>query len=549
MTELHKQGFDTTKLPPELLDLILIERELGKRRLIEFVKLAWSQLEPGRIFIPNWHIEAICEHLEAVTAGEITRLLINVPPRCMKSLICSVFWPVWVWLNEPKHRWLTASYAQALATRDSVKSRRLIQSLWFQERWGDTFYLVGDQNAKERYENNATGYRIATAVDALGTGEGGDTQVIDDPHSIRQAESDAIREGTVTWLNETMSTRFMDPMLPRRVIIMQRTHPRDCSGNALEQGGYCHLCLPMRFEKVRMFLRLPDKTFNPDYVPPTPLGFEDPRVDDGELLWPERFKEGEIAKKLEGVEGEGLADLENRLGPYAVASQHQQRPTPRGGGMVKRDKLRIIDEVPEKVRLRCLRSWDYAATDPTKQDNYMDPDWTAGILMGLDDSDPDPDCYILDVVRFRLDPGERDDQVKLVAEQDGKGVSIEIEQEPGASGKSVIWRMRQLLVGYSVNPPRTEPMPNTPGMRKRSKESGVPTGNKVQRFETFATHAHRDKVYVLRGEWTAAYVTEVITFPLSAKADQVDATSQGFLRLFERPMGIAELMALKGFQA
>ena len=140
------------------------------------------------MFENNWHIEAVCEHLEAVSAGEIIRLLVNIPPRCMKSLLCSVMWPAWDWITKPSRQWLAASYAQTLSTRDSVKMRRLVTSDWYQARWGDKFKLVGDQNAKERYENNKNGYRIATAVDAMATGEGGDIQIIDDPQAAEMLE-------------------------------------------------------------------------------------------------------------------------------------------------------------------------------------------------------------------------------------------------------------------------------------------------------------------------------------------------------------------------
>lgn len=547
MTEqLHQ--FEVSNLPPEYQDRWVVERELYTRSLVEFFKASWHILEPGTPYSHNWHIDAKSEHLEAVSAGEITRLLINEPPRTTKSLLCSVAWPAWEWTHNPYRRFLCASYAQVLSVRDSVKMRRLIQSEWYQNFWGDEFYLVGDQNAKERFENNLTGYRIATAVDALGTGEGGDIQIIDDPHNVRQGESDAVREGTVTWLNETMSTRFNDLRKPIRVLIMQRIHDRDCSGALLAQGGYVHLCLPMRFERMRMFTMLPDGNINPDYVPPTPLGFEDPRTEDGELLWPERFPPAE------------LEDLEGRLGPYATAGQLQQRPTPRGGGMVKRADLHVIDAVPDGVRLRKVRSWDYAGTDPEKQANLTDPDWTCGVLMATDDaveiqsdgrSVSDPNIYIMDEVRFREDPGPRDDTVESTAQMDGKDVTIWIEQEPGASGKSVIFNARKWMAGWAVNPPRPEPMPATPGQKnKRSKEAGVPTGNKVQRFEAFATACHRGKVYLVRGsnpDWIPGFIHEITTFPMSAKKDRCDAVSMAYNRLTESMLSTAELMALRGY--
>ena len=216
--------------------------------------------------------------------------------------------------------------------------------------------------------------------------------------------------------------------------------------------------------------------------------------------------------------------------------------------MVKRGDLQYIGKLPEGLRLKMVRSWDYAATDPAKNPNYNDPDWTVGVKMGIDMAGgKDPDVYIVDVIRDRLDPGPRDELVDSTAAMDTRTTTVWIEQEPGASGKSIIYEARKRLSGYAVNPPRLDPLPSTPRTAKtRSKEAGVPTGNKVQRAEGFATHCHRGKVYILQGEWNAAYVQEITTFPLSAKKDQMDATSQGFLRLMERPPSTAELMAMRG---
>ncbi len=521
----------------ELIDLVQIERVYCARRLSNFIPAAWHILEPGTVYKRNWHIDAICEHLEAVTAREIRFLVINMPPRTMKSLSVSVCWQVWEWITTPHTRWIFASYGQMLSTRDTVKARRIIQSNWYQERWGHVYQLAGDVNLKTNFENNSRGWRMATSPEGWATGEGGDTQVIDDPHNVREAESDAVREGTLIWLTEVMPTRFNDQTKGAQVIVQQRVHDRDCSGHMLREHGYEHLCLPMRYEPSRLVQYSSDGGPNKEYIPPTSIGWVDPRKVEGELLWPEHMPLKEIDR------------LEDLMGPYATAGQFQQRPTPRGGGMFKRDGLKVIEELPEGLELRLLRSWDYAATDPEKQVSLTDPDWTVGLLGGVAMSDADPDFFILNVVRFRMDPGERDYEVKMVANGDGVKVTVWIEQEPGASGKSSIVTARKALVGFAVNPPRIDPMPASPGVRAKGtiKEAGVPTGNKVQRAEPLATHAYRGKVYLLRGEWNGVFIDEMTSFPMGNKKDQVDAASQCFLRLMERPPSVAELMAASGF--
>lgn len=156
--------------------LALLEAEEKRRRaessLYEFVRQAWPVVEPGVPFVEGWHLQVICEHLEAVTRGEITKLLVNIPPRHAKSTIVSVMWPCWEWLSRPHEKYLCASYSSVLSTRDNVKARRLITSPWYQSIWRDRFMLTGDQNQKQRFENNKTGYRIATSVGGTATGEG-----------------------------------------------------------------------------------------------------------------------------------------------------------------------------------------------------------------------------------------------------------------------------------------------------------------------------------------------------------------------------------------
>ena len=289
-----------------------IERMEG--RLSEYVRLAWRVVEPATVYLHNWHIDAICEHLEAVMAGQIRNLLINMPPRHMKSLTVSVFWPTWAWIEHPEIRWLFSSYAEALSIRDSLKCRRIIQSPWYQTNWGDIYQLTSDQNVKGRFENNRTGYRLSTSVESGNTGEGGDLVICDDPHNVKEAPSQAKREAALIWWDETMSTRLNNPKTGIKVIIMQRVHNEDLAGHVLAQGGYEHLCLPEEYEPENKIV--------------TCIGWEDPRKEKDELLW------------LERVGPEEVAGFKRTLGPYGYAAQFQQRPQPLQGGMFKAPWLR-----------------------------------------------------------------------------------------------------------------------------------------------------------------------------------------------------------------
>lgn len=296
----------------------MVEKRKCELSLAEFVKHAWSVIEPGQPYVHGWHIDFICAHLEAITDGEAlpngdlyNRLLVNVPPGTMKSLLIGVFWPAWEWgpRNMPHMRYVCAAHSQDLAVRDGLRMRRLIVSEWYQAHWGDRVMLTGDQNQKTKFENTATGFRQATAAGSI-TGARGDRVIIDDPHSVEGANSDQQRQSTLTWFLEAVPTRVNNPDRSAIVVVMQRLHEEDVSGVILSRNlGYDHIMLPMRYDPARAY--------------PTKLGYADPREEDGELLFPERFP-------LDVVERD-----EKAMGPYASAGQFQQQPEPRGGGIIK----------------------------------------------------------------------------------------------------------------------------------------------------------------------------------------------------------------------
>lgn len=292
-------------------------KEACEESLTEFIKQAWHVVEPAQDYVHNWHIDFIAHHLEAVTNGEINRLLINVPPGAMKSLLVNVFWPSWEWFHDPGTRYICTAHSQNLALRDSIKMRRLVTSPWYQERWGDVVKLTADQAAKSKFENTATGFRESVAFQSM-TGVRGDRVTIDDPHSVDSALSDVQRESTINTFLEAVPTRLTNPKESAIVVIMQRLHQDDVSGVILEKNlGYTHIMLPMEFDPERKCV--------------TDLGFEDPREEDGELLFPARFPR-EVVERDKAV-----------MGPWAVAGQFAQSPSPRGGGIIRREWWQLWD--------------------------------------------------------------------------------------------------------------------------------------------------------------------------------------------------------------
>ncbi len=451
-----------------------------------FIREAWSILEPASVFLDGWHIRAICLHLEAITNGEFlamgrdNRLLINVPPGTMKSLIVSVFWPAWEWgpRGLPSMRYLTASYNEGYAKRDARKMRDLVTSEWYQALWPIELIRAGETS----FETKDRGGREAKPFVSL-TGGRGDRVIIDDPHSTETAESESERDTTTRIFRESITSRLNDPVKSAIIVVMQRLHEKDVSGQILAlKLGYTHLMLPMEFEPERKCV--------------TPL-FEDPRTADGELLFPERFPRATVDRD------------KATMGGYAVAGQFQQRPAPREGGLFKRGWFKIIDDEPAGITSR-LRRWDLAATLPAKG---KEPDWTAGVLMGVTD---DKRFVVLDVKRTRDVGHVIRSMIETTAEQDGQGVRIRIPQDPGQAGKDQAQIIINSLTGFAVQAERE-------------------TGSKETRAESFAIQAEAGNVLLLRGAWNEAFIDELSNFPAGQFDDQVDAAAGAFNALAVKP--------------
>ena len=328
-----------------------IEKRKCEMSLAAFVRAAWHIIEPGQPYVHGWHIDFICAHLEAITNGQLNddgtfynRLLVNVPPGTMKSLLIGVFWPAWEWgpCNKPHMRYVCASHSLDLAIRDSLRMRRLVTSEWYQGHWGDRVQITGDQNAKGKFETTKTGYRQACAFSGI-TGHRGDRVLVDDPLSVDDANSDAKRDSATTLFKEAITSRLNNPDESAIVVVMQRLHEADVSGVILDNDmGYDHIMLPMRFDPNRACV--------------TRLRYADPREEDGELLFPDRFP-------LHVVERDEAA-----MGPYATAGQYAQSPEPRGGGIIKDNWWKLWDRNEYPGIEYVVASLDTAYTTKSEND-------------------------------------------------------------------------------------------------------------------------------------------------------------------------------------
>lgn len=489
------------RLPSEAsIDQALAQRDrvelAGSLRM--FVAEAWPWVEPGTVFVPNWHIDAILEHLEAAYRREIRRLLINIPPRHMKSFAVGVLGPAWRWTHRPQEKFLTMAYGYDLATRDAVRTRDLIRTPWYQARWGDVFALKADQNEKGRYDNDRRGYRIATSRDGATTGEGGDVLLIDDPHKALEAHSDTEREKTIRWWGGTWATRMNDPATAIKIVIMQRLHEDDLSGHILagDNDSWTHLCLPAEYEPSHPFL-WPD----------------DPRTEPGELLWPDH------------IDADGLAEIVSEMPPYERAGQMQQRPAPAEGGILKRHWWRTYRpaEQPDGSEdwahlprfTRLIQSWDTALKEKTSND------FTVGTLWGLAGANR----FLLRRARGRWNLAETKTQLRLLtqwAQERWPQVGMAIVVENAANGPEVIAQMRDEISGI---------VPYSP------------TVDKVQRAHAITPQLEAGNVLVpgfrmADGEldpartpsWVLELVDECASFPNGSYDDQVDSVTMALIR-------------------
>ena len=490
---------------PKLENLTDLERALAERcedSLHLFTKEAWPYLDPAP-FEDGRHIAIMDEYLEAFIAGEIPRLLLNIPPGHMKSLSVSVLLNAWCWtkLARVGKRFMATSYRADLALRDADKTRQLLRSEWYQMRWGNVLgalretklQIRKDQDQKTRFANDRGGYRFSTSVAGI-MGEGGDFVILDDPHNVEQAESDDVRDETVRKIRMALPTRVRSKN-GGACIMMQRLHERDYAGAMIaDEADLVHLCLPARYEKKHPYVSVPIKLKKSGRELPG-----DYRETEGQLLWPELFDE------------ERVTSVETEIGSYATAGQLQQRPHPREGAMFLRKHAQYCEknEVPKGGVI--VRGWDLAATDASAP-NARNAAYTAGVKVRY----AKRKIYIEHVVRFRGSSHKVRTTMRNVADQDGRIVAIDFPQDPGQAGKA---QAEDIAADF----PRHRAF--------YSPESG----DKTVRADAPAAQWEAGNVIIVRGDWNDAFLDELCAFPGGQFADQVDAFSRAYHRAVRSP--------------
>lgn len=488
----------------------------------KFIRKAWPIVEPSMALIENWHLDALADHLAAVGEGQIRWLLINIGPGYAKSVIASVCFSAWMWARNPLVRILSATYAGSLTIRDNIRTRTLMESEWFQTTFVDTLpehrrWKFTKRN-EDHLENDKMGFRLALSVDGAATGMRGDGQILDDLMNAKEAYSAAARLTARRFVFDTMSSRFNDMRRGWRVAIGQRLHHEDPYGAMLETGEYEHLCLPSEFEPERRAV--------------TSIGFSDPRTEPGELLFKELFTREVIEK------------AKKDLGEYGFSGQHQQRPSPAGGGVWKKHwfkywqpqgaalppvRVMMPDEKIVEVAAIHLpdlqeraQSWDLAF----KRTN--DTDYVVGQVWGRRGADR----FLLDQVRERMNFSETVEAIRKLTRRHPGATAKLVEDK--ANGPAVISLLKQEIPGLiEVNP----------------------EGGKESRAQAVSPVIESGNVYLPHPQiatWVDAFIQECIEFPGSKHDDQVDGASQiltRWLRNVGEPKPLARTILNPGYNS
>lgn len=499
------------------VDALLAECEAEEARrayvsLSAFVRQSWTVLEPTAQLVWNWHMEAICEHVQAAlndwilaqatgTTPKMQNLLINVPPGSAKSRIVSVCAPAWMWLRFPSWRAIFISANPRVALRDSVFCRELITSDWYQRTFRPEWEFAEDQNAKGNYRNNAGGARMAIGVGSKLTGERGDAIIVDDPHDADEVKSDTIRQGVLDWWDQTASNRVNDLRCSLRIGICQRLHDHDWSGHVLESGEWEHLSIAAEYVPGRGKLKPTPGNSERKLVwvdEPTAIGWKDPRSEEGALMCPTRLPMKVLASERE------------RLGSSGYSAQYQQDPMAADGNEFKRSWFQYYDEEPDHYVLHDKKRGMRRVSKSQCRKRFGTADFAFSTkehadytVFGIWDVTPENALILVGIVRGRFEDPDAEKELEATFSR-YRPAYIAIEDKQ--NGSTILQRVAR------HNRIRTRALKADTDKKTRASAAIIDMENGLFFFPS-------------RAEWLADYEAELLKFPNGKHDDQVDVTS------------------------
>jgi predicted phage terminase large subunit-like protein len=488
---------------PSLID---VQAEKYRRSLAEFVKRAWQEVDPAPL-VWNWHLQAICDHIQALDEGKIRKLLINVPPGSAKSLIAAVCRPAWRWASDPTWSSFLATYAESLAQDQRLKGRRLIESAWYQRHFvRGAWSLMADQNTVLLFSNTRMGRLMGAGVTGLGTGYRAGDITFDDTLKAADATSVIKKTELETWHTGTMKTRVNNPKTATLLGICQRLAEDDWSGRRLAEGGWVHLRIPMTYEKN------PNCRCATCAAGVTPIGWRDPRTEEGELMFPARWGEEEID------------DL--KKDPVIFATQQQQDPTAGGVGFVEHGHFNQVwireDEPHLPSAVSCMETtvdWRVEIFREDPAESTLQQPWD-DMIMVVDATFKDTkrsdlvcigvfgkrkaNVYLLDLWWQRASITLTMTAIRTLAERWPLVTAKLVEDK--ANGSAIISLLKDEIPGIvGVNPGSS------------SKES---------RFQAVVPYIVSGNFRLpLHAPWRGEFVRHLVGFPRMAKDDPVDVTA------------------------
>jgi predicted phage terminase large subunit-like protein len=430
---------------------------------LSYLQKVFYTLNPNTKFIDNWHLQAIAEYLQAMQNGEIKRLIINIPPRSLKSIAITVGWSGFLLGHNPSCKIITASYSNNISLKHATDVRNLINMSWHKAAFPALKIMAG-QNEKHKFLTTKQGFRLSTSIGGSLTGEGGDVIIVDDPQNPMWAASNLMRSKANEWFDKTLMSRLNDKKQGLILVVMQRLHPDDLSGHLLERGGFEHLILPAIAEG-----KLHIKIGNLDKIMQT-----------GELLQPER------------EDMNVLSELRLNLGEAAFQAQYQQAPINEAGNMIKREWLKF-GEIGEHAMI--IQSWDTAIKTGASNDR------SSCITIAHDNNN----YYILDAVAIRADfPTLKCEIINQADRWQPQAILIEDK----ASGGSMLQELRQTtnLALIAINPKGDK-------VQRLARISPLFEAGRI--------------IMPSKAIWLQELEAELLGFPTSKHDDMVDSLTQG----------------------
>lgn len=465
--------------PQKLLHAVL------RKDFNSFINKVFHTINPSVEYQSNWHIRLIAEHLQAVQNGEIKRLIINIPPRSLKSVCIGVAWPAWILGLDPTKRIMSASYSQVLSIKHSLDCRFILNSNWYQQIFPKTI-LSKKHNQKSKFLTSENGFRFATSVGGSATGEGGDILIIDDPHNPSQIHSLKMRTRVIEWFEQTFVTRLNNKNAGVIVLVMQRLHEEDLSGYLLAtSNSWLHLKIPVIAKINQVFLI---NNYEYQYIK-------------GDILHSSRDSSEQLVK------------LEREIGIHNFAAQYLQEPISSNCAMLAKEDISYYETLPEQFNY-LIQSWDTAIKVSENADYSVCTCW--GVL--------DKKYYLISLFRQKLTYPELKNKVdKLAKRYNPKSILIEDK----ASGQQLIQDLR--LDGFA----------NIIAIK--------PKLDKITRFASIVSLFQAGSVQLPKqAAFNSVLLHELLSFPNCKNDDIIDSISQ-FLNFIKDHKG-KKPARIRGFE-